>query len=64
VNGVATTERVVDSGDRSRSAVIAELVTVKTGYIKVVLPTGAAAQPDLAQVLTGKVRWRPTMWVL
>jgi hypothetical protein len=44
---------VVDSGDRSRSAVIAELATVKTGYIKVVLPTGAAAQPGLALRLLG-----------
>jgi hypothetical protein len=40
---------------------------VKTGYIKVVLPAGAAAQPDLARVLTGnacRMRWRPAMWVL
>jgi hypothetical protein len=42
---------MVDRGDRSRSAVIVELVTVKTGYIKVVLPTAAAAQPNLAQAL-------------
>jgi hypothetical protein len=39
VNGIATTGRVADGGDRSRSAVIVELVTVKTGYINVVLPT-------------------------
>jgi len=49
VNGFAATERtaiVPIAGDRSRSAVVAEVATVKTGYIKVVLLTPRSLSPD------------------
>jgi hypothetical protein len=53
VNGFAATEwmAVVPSiaGDRSRSAVFAELATVKTGYIKVVLLTADDQLPGGSQ---------------